>query len=108
MTKVSYVRAILGTWLLIAPNSVLRGRADRPARVFARVLGARHVVEVLVIGRRRGAAWAIAGGAVDSLHAATMLVLAATVPSHRRLALVNTATAGALAAGCFYEAVRAS
>jgi hypothetical protein len=95
------VRVVAGTALLVAPGRVL---GDLPhqeikgaARAFARILGARHLVEAAVLMRDPSHRWALLGAGVDGLHAATMFGLAATRPDERRLALTNAVTASALA-----------
>ncbi len=101
------LRVLWGTVLLIAPEVVLRDlphqRLGRGARVFARVLGARHLIQAAITGREGTRRWVLAGAAVDATHAATMAVLAALRPDRRKLALTNVATATALAAAGFLE-----
>ena len=87
------VRVVAGTALLVAPGKVL---GDLPhqeikgaARIFARILGARHLVEAAVLMRDHSHRWVLLGAGVDGLHAASMLGLAAVRPNERRLALTN-------------------
>jgi hypothetical protein len=91
-----------GIALLVWPNLVGRpfsgGPLDRPSRAFARVLGARQILEALVLRRHRRRNWVLGGAAVDGLHAVTMLGLAARDRRHRRLALANAAVAAAFTA----------
>jgi len=104
----SGARTLWGAALLIAPGAVLSDlphqRIDRPARAFARILGARHLIEAAITGRRHTREWILAGATVDATHAATMAVLAWLRPSRRELALTNAATATMLAAAGVYEA----
>lgn len=96
----------LGAWLLLAPDALLgelsRERIDRGVRVFARVLGARHLVEAAALERHHTHDWLRAGAAVDATHALTMIVLAWLVPARRRLAMTNAASAATLACCTFH------
>jgi len=102
------IRACWGAALLIAPGAVLGALAhqqiDRPARAFARILGARDLVQAATIARRPTRGWILGGAAVDATHATTMVALAWMLPDRRRLALTNAVTAGAFAAAGLYEA----
>jgi len=94
-------RAAYGCALLIAPDTLL-GLAGRPpagpgAVVVARVLAARHLLQAAVTTAKPAAPIGGLGAAVDVLHAATGLALAAVSPRWRRAALVDAATATALA-----------
>ncbi len=104
------VRAVVGTALLIAPGPVLRRVAavpvDRPARMFARILGARHVAQAAITVRHHTPEWLLGGASVDAAHAATMIVLAARDPGRRRLALMNVGSAAMFAAAGLSEAQR--
>lgn len=103
-------RALWGTALLIAPGAVLNNvphqRIDRPARAFARVLGARDLTQAAITTRRHTRGWIQAGAAVDATHAATMVVLARLRPDRRKLALSNAFAAGILAAAGMHQAER--
>lgn len=103
-------RILWGTALLIAPEAVLGAlphqRIDRRARAFAGLLGARHLLEATVTGRRHTRGWILAGATVDATHAASMVILAGLRPDRRVLALTNAATATTLAAGGLAEARR--
>jgi hypothetical protein len=87
--------------LLAVPGRVLQagGGGNTPAvRVGVRILGARHLAEAVVLSRARSdrpLRWIIA---VDLIHAASMLWLAADSPRMRRDALLSAASAGTLAA----------
>lgn len=88
--------------LLIAPGRLLgdlpHQRVDRAARGFARVLGARHLVEAAVLARRHTHDWILAGAAVDATHAVSMVLLAWLRPARRELALASAASATLVAA----------
>jgi hypothetical protein len=90
------VRAIWGLALLAQP----RPFADRRVSACARLLGARHVAEAVVLAwRRRPTRWAYAIASIDGLHALSMLGLAAVDRRHRRIALTSAAIASCLAWG---------
>jgi hypothetical protein len=105
------LRIAVGALLIAKPRAVLSDlpheRIDRSAMLFARVLGARNVVEGLVLGERPSPGLIRAGAVVDSLHALTMAGLAVARPERRKLALANLATASALAFEGFHRARRA-
>jgi hypothetical protein len=91
--------ALVGAALLLAPGrvlSVLNGR--RPGRagpLVARVLGARHAGQALVLAARPDlAGW---GAAVDALHAASMATYASTGRPGRRAAGASALVAALLA-----------
>lgn len=95
------VRVIAGAALLLAPGAVLgdlpHQQINGVARSFARILGARHVLEAGVLWRDHTHRWVLAGAGVDAAHGATMVVLAVVRPDERRLAMTNALTATALA-----------
>lgn len=95
------VRAVAGVTLLLAPGAVLgdlpHRRIDGAARAFARVLGARHLLEAGMLWRRHSHRWILVGVGIDATHAATMAALALARPDERGLALTNALTASALA-----------
>jgi hypothetical protein len=103
------LRVVAGSALLIAPGKVLgdlpHEEIDAAARAFARVLGARHLVEAAVLLRDHTHRWVLVGAGVDAVHAATMLGLAYKRPDQRRLALTNALTASLLA-GAGIESAR--
>ncbi|MBT0773412.1 hypothetical protein KIH74_30985 [Kineosporia sp. J2-2] len=94
--------AAFGAALLLRPAGVIRAVGADPATPgllpAARVLGARHLAQAAAVGLRPGApaGWAVL---IDTLHAASMIGLAAVAPGHRRAALASAAVAGALGAG---------
>jgi hypothetical protein len=95
-----WARLGLGAVLVARPRLPVRlaGSPGRGEEVAARVLGARYVLQA-------GAGAVVPGrwgrpldAAVDLVHAATMLGLAAASPTHRRLATASAAAAMAFAA----------
>lgn len=101
MSHLIILRAAWGAALLLVPGRVLRalphGQIDRPARGFARVLGARDVAQAALIARRPTRGRILTGAVVDATHATTMVALALLRPDRRKLALTNVATASAFA-----------
>jgi hypothetical protein len=93
------VRGAWGALLLIDPGWPLRvgGGRDTPGvRAGVRVLGARHLAETLVLSTahdERPRHWILA---IDAVHGASMLGLAAASPRLRRDALLSAASASAL------------
>lgn len=102
MSPLVAVRVVWGSALLIAPEAVLRElphhKIDPGVRMFARVLGARHLLQAAVTSRGNNRGRVLAGAAVDATHAVTMVTLAALRPDWRGLALTNALTATVLAA----------
>jgi hypothetical protein len=94
-------RGAWGAALLIAPDRFLAreaGQAFCSERAVARILGARQLAEAGILLRapkRRPPIWAIA---VDLLHAASMLAVAAASPTLRRDALRSAVVSTALSA----------
>ncbi|KQU68930.1 hypothetical protein ASD62_02810 [Phycicoccus sp. Root563] len=91
------VRLGYGFLLLTRPERVARvltgGGLDRRARVTARILGGRHIAQALLVARDGRAAVRRVGRAVDLLHAASMLLLAAWAPDRTRTAMADAAVA---------------
>jgi hypothetical protein len=102
MKPLEMFRAVYGAAELLIPGTVERvlvGTApDARARKAIRVLGARHLLQALVTARG-GRTLHHLGGGVDTLHALTMVGLAAFDPERRRAATLNAAIALAFAAG---------
>jgi len=106
MRRPDAARLALGTLALARPDTLTRwSRCERSearnhdahVRLVVRVLGARYVVQSLG-GRWLHRAWVPeADAAVDLVHAASMVALAAVAPRHRRLALASAAAATAFA-----------
>src|SRR6476660_1084112 len=99
-TALTAVRALWGTTLLLAPRRLLHTAGHPPTRAAVavlRVLGARHIGQSAVTADaplRPALRW---GAAVDALHAATGLALAAASPRWRRAALLDAAVASGFA-----------
>jgi hypothetical protein len=104
MRRLELVRAAYGFVLLAAPPRMLGALArqplDRPAVRVARILGARLVVQAVVLTAHPARRWRMAGAAVDGAHAASMAALArwSRRPPHRRLAARSAQDATLLAA----------
>jgi hypothetical protein len=89
---------------------VLRRAGRRPpaaAVTVARVLAARQLVQAAVTATEPAPRVAGVSAAVDALHAGTGVALAAVSARWRRVALVDAAVAGALAASGWRTARRA-
>ena len=85
-----------GLALVVAPDRILLacgGEDDERARVVARILGVRHLIEAEVLVRHETAPVALAGAAVDGIHAATALAFGAIDRERRRMGLINAAIA---------------
>ena len=94
------VRASYGSVLVVGPGWVITRAGGRPTRrveVVARVLGVRHIIQAAVqlwLGPGRTA---VAGAAVDALHAMSMVLVATTGGGDARLALEDAGAASLLA-----------
>jgi hypothetical protein len=85
---------------VVDPGLPLRlgGGEDRHAvRVATRILGARHLVEALLLSRDQGQARRMVAG-IDAAHALSMVILATLSPRLRRDALLSAASATGLVA----------
>jgi hypothetical protein len=104
MKPLETLRAVYGAAELLLPGTVERllvgTTPDARARKAIRILGARHLLQAAVTARG-GRTVHHFGGGVDTLHALTMVGLAAFDPERRRAATVNAAIALAFAAGEF-------
>jgi hypothetical protein len=98
----SLARAAYGAALLCAPGYLIAAAtgcpASRRARVTARVLGARHLAQAAICGAMPVRGLIEAGTAVDSLHAASMFVLASADRDRRAALLADALVATAFAA----------
>jgi hypothetical protein len=106
---VDMARLAFGAWALARPTDVLHLVGDDDGtgpRLATRVLGARYVVQSAAgVGlRRRPVPWL--DGAVDLVHAVSMLGVARAFPRHRRLALTSSAVAVVFAVADLTEPVR--
>jgi hypothetical protein len=104
--RATAVAAVLAGWgavQLAVPGRVLAGLAPhrpRPPEWVVRVLGGRMLAQYVVVAMAPTRPAVTASAAVDGLHAATMLLLAAAQPASRRAALASAGiAAGAAAAG---------
>ncbi len=107
------VRAGYGLCELVFPNIVARlllGIPPEPrVAVVLRVLGARHLLQALVIGQAPASPVLHTGGALaDSLHSASMVLLGAADARRRKPATIDALLAGLFAAAEFRAASRAS
>jgi hypothetical protein len=105
------IRAAYGTALVLAPGRTIRlatGRAPgrRACRV-AQLLGARHLAQTALTAIAPRPAVFAAGGRVDAVHAASMLLLAAAADSGRRAALTDALAETAFAAAGFSTSAQA-
>ena len=89
-----------GTVLLLRPGTLIDltgASADRPTRRVLQVLGARQLLQALVIGLRPSPKRLAVGASIDVLHASSMVLAAAVLPGHRRLAALSAGQAGVCA-----------
>ncbi len=102
LRSAAVARAGWGAALLLTPELLLRigGRPPAPAAAIAvaRVLGARQLLQAVVTTAAPTARVARLSAATDTLHAGTDAWLAAVSRRWRRIALIDTAIAGGLAA----------
>jgi hypothetical protein len=99
------IRAGYGAVLVLAPGPAIRLATGRePSRLMrrtARLLGARHLVQTMLTAVAPVPGTYAVGGQVDSVHATSMLLLAAVSRSGRRAALTDALTEAAFAAAGF-------
>ncbi len=105
------VRAGYGLSELVFPGMVSRlvlgTRPEPPVAIVVRILGARHLLQALVIGAAPASPALHTGGAlVDSLHSASMVLLAAADARRRKSATIDAILAGLFAAAEFRAASR--
>jgi hypothetical protein len=109
VSPLSAVRIALGATELLAPRALTRAVLGTPLDGVGlgavRVLGARHLAQAASCAAVPSPTASRLGAAVDALHAASMLALAAFDRRYRRAALTSAAVAGGLAVA---ETVRAS
>jgi hypothetical protein len=103
-------RATYGAALVLAPDPAIRLATghlpSRRACRVARVLGARHLIQAGLTAAAPGRALFALGGQVDTVHTASMLLLAAVSRAGRRAALTDALTEAALAAAGFSASVQ--
>lgn len=107
--ELQLARAVWGGTLLLAPRPLLAraGTASDPIVKVTRVLGARHLLEALILSRwpqRPPPRWPVV---VDGIHAATMIAVATGSRRLRSEALASAAVAGLLAGWTEIERKRA-
>lgn len=99
------IRAGYGLALVLAPGPLIRLATGRPPSRrtcwTARVLGARHLVQSALTAAAPQPAVFVVGGQVDTLHATSMLLLAAVSRGGRRAALTDALTEAGFAAAGF-------
>lgn len=100
-SRLELIRAAFGISQLVAPALLVRRVLDTSVTggvlVVARILGARHPAQALVT-MPEGRHWLRPlGGAVDAVHALSMVGVALVHSDHRRVALTDAAVAGAFA-----------
>lgn len=93
-------RTLVGIALLTRPRTLLTAVSRQPADegivIYARVLGARHLVEAAILWRWTTPTVVRTGAAVDAIHAASAVALVNT--RHQpRLATINVASASTFA-----------
>jgi uncharacterized RDD family membrane protein YckC len=110
---VDVARLVLGGAAMARPGLFLylaRGRVGRGERATVRILGARYILQSgagLTLTQPWGRPWVRdADAAIDLVHAATMVALAAIAPTHRRIALLSAGTAVGFAIADLREKVR--
>lgn len=101
MKTLAAARAGYGMVELFAPGllaeRLLGQRLDPPARLIARILGARHLAQACVSGPAPTAAVLALGVEVDALHAASMIGVAVLSRRWRPAALISAAVAAGFA-----------
>lgn len=101
MRRLAVGRALYGAFLLVASDTIVErvtGEPSSGATAVGRVLGARHLLQALALGRTRSEKPAKAGTAVDVLHALSMVLVAGVGEKYRRIAALDAVAAGAWAA----------
>src|SRR5262245_920437 len=93
MAAMRIARTGLGTVYLLAPEWIpgaLAVPVDHRARIVVRILGARYLAQAFLVSSALGRRYALAmGAAVDVIHAASMVALAAVDVRRRRLAMAD-------------------
>lgn len=95
--SVTLLRAGVGVVLALFPGRVASAAEGRPATpracLFTRVLGVRNLTQATLTLFAPQFLTPVRGALVDGLHTATVVLLAARSPQHRRAALMNAALA---------------
>jgi hypothetical protein len=97
MKPIAIVRAVYGVFLLVASDTVVEtvtGERSRAATTVGCIIGMRHVLQALTLGRTRSRDWVGVGAGIDAIHALSMVALAVFSDRYRRLAALDAAVAG--------------
>ncbi len=100
MSAFSWLRAAYGCALLVLPGALADRLAvplDGRGRAVARVLGARHLLQAAGTAADPRYPVLAGGAAVDALHSASMLALAALDRPRRRAAALDSVFAASFA-----------
>ena len=113
MRVLEATRAVYGLCQLAYPTLIFRlalGHQPEPrVRVVIRILGARHLLQALIIGAApTSRALHLGGGVVDALHSASMVALAVADRRRRRVGALDAVIAGLFAGMEFARARRCS
>jgi hypothetical protein len=106
MRLLQLARLAYGSTLLVAPHVLLRQGVDGRVRAVARILGARQLLQAVLVPPDSSPRRVCLGALVDGSHAATMAACAVISPKHRRLAGRNALTALGFAAAGLAEVRR--
>lgn len=105
-------RAAWGVALLADPDGVLGTvhglTVDRRSRVVARILGARHLAQATLSGRRPSPEVLAMGAWVDAVHALTAVALAVVDPGRARAGVTDAAIAAGWAGAGYRDLRRAA
>lgn len=109
MRRLEAFRAGYGLCQLAFPTVISRlvlgHQPDRRLSLVIRILGARHLAQALILGAVPASPVLHTGGCVvDSLHSASMVVLAAADPQRRPAAALDALAAGLFAGAEFRAA----
>jgi hypothetical protein len=95
-------RLVYGTTLLARPDALIKFSSAHPAdphaRLVARVLGARHCAQAVLVGSTRKVVAHELAAVVDLLHAMSMAGLAVFDHKYRRAEIIDGSIAASLAA----------
>ena len=101
LTALPLIRFAYGATLLAAPGALIKltcaHPADRRARRVARVLGARHCLQAVLVGSARAPIVQELAAAVDFLHALSMEGIAVFDHTNRRAEMADGCVATAFA-----------